>query len=81
MSDDFREVDDYTCGREECSCTERDEEKSSKDDSSGCSPLGCFSISLIVLAFWALVFGVTVGGKHYGVAGCDTEHGVKLDTK
>lgn len=32
---------------------------------------------LAVLALYAIVEGVTVKGKHYGVSGCD--HGVVID--
>lgn len=40
---------------------------------------GCLATVLLIVAAWALVFGVTVGGKHYGISGCDTDHGVKVD--
>lgn len=42
---------------------------------------GCGRISLIAacLFVWALVFGVNVGGKHYGLSGCDC-NGVQIDT-
>ena len=73
MSDDSRELDE--CEHEACSCSN----EASQDDSAGCNPMGCFSIVLIGLAFWALVFGVTVNGRHYGVAGCNTEQGIKIN--
>ena len=34
---------------------------------------------LALLVVWAMCFGVTVNGKHYGVAGCDEHGGVKID--
>ncbi len=43
---------------------------------SGC---GCFGLVLGVLALWALIFGVTVNGKHYGISGCSVDSGVKID--
>lgn len=30
-------------------------------------PMGCLSMILFFLVFWALLFGVTVDGKHYGL--------------
>jgi hypothetical protein len=32
---------------------------------SGCG--GCLSVILFVLVLWALLFGVTLDGKHYGL--------------
>lgn len=52
-------------------------EKSDANVSVSCG--GCIGTVLLVVAVWALIFGVTVGGKHYGVSGCDTDHGVKVD--
>lgn len=40
---------------------------------------GCFSIVFVVVGLWALIFGVTVNGKHYGISGCDSTHGVQVD--
>lgn len=42
---------------------------------SGC---GCISIILTVIFLWALIFGVTVSGKHYGLS-CSSEHGVEIN--
>ncbi len=42
-------------------------------------PAGCITIILGILALWALVFGVTIDGKHYGVAGCSCDGGVEID--
>ena len=40
---------------------------------------GCFGLILGIVLLWALCFGVTIGGKHYGLAGCDTDRGVQVD--
>lgn len=39
---------------------------------------GCISVILGIIAIWAVVFGVTVNGKHYGLSGCSTD-GVQID--
>ena len=36
-------------------------------------------IILGILLIWALLFGVTIGGKHYGLKGCSFDHGVQID--
>lgn len=46
----------------------------------GCGCLGCFTTILIIIAFWALLFGVTIDGKHYGISECSCEKGVEIDT-
>jgi len=38
----------------------------------GCGCLGCLVFLFLI---WALIFGVTIGGHHYGIS-CDMEHGV-----
>jgi len=43
-----------------------------------CSLGGCLPIVLTVLLLWALLFGVTYGGKHHGV-GCSCERGVTVE--
>lgn len=43
------------------------------------SEWGCVSTILVVLAVWALLFGVTINGKHYGVHGCSEERGLEVD--
>lgn len=43
----------------------------------GC--FGCLSLILFAFLLWALVYGVTIGGRHYSVS-CTTEHGVALET-
>lgn len=40
---------------------------------------GCFTFVLGVIALWALLFGVTVGGKHYGLRSCSCDRGVEID--
>ena len=50
--------------------------KGSNSSGGGC---GCISIIAACLFVWALVFGVTVGGKHYGFSGCDC-NGVHVET-
>ena len=42
----------------------------------GCS--GCLSVIVMILGLWALVFGVTYEGKHYGIS-CSTERGVEVE--
>lgn len=37
---------------------------------------GCIGLVLGILVLYALVNGVTVRGKHYGVRDCNSEHGV-----
>jgi hypothetical protein len=43
----------------------------------GC--LGCMGFIICVVIIWALIFGVTIGGKHYGISSCSTEKGVQID--
>lgn len=53
-----------------------------EDDSrggEGCGCTGCLSFVLLLLAVWALAFGVTVNGKHYGMKGCSCDKGVEFD--
>lgn len=40
---------------------------------------GCFSLILGIILLWALLFGVTINGKHYGIRDCSSEHGVEID--
>lgn len=44
-------------------------------DGSGC---GCLSAIVFLILIWALVFGVTIGGKHYGLS-CTCERGVVVE--
>lgn len=44
---------------------------------SGDGDTGCLGCVLSVLLVWALVFGVTVGGRHYGVF-CSPDKGVEI---
>ena len=41
-----------------------------ENDSGGCT--GCLTTIGVVVLLWALVFGVTIGGKHYGFSGCSS---------
>jgi hypothetical protein len=45
-----------------------------------CGCIGCIGFILAVIATWALIFGVTVNGRRYGVTGCDTKSGVTIET-
>lgn len=49
-----------------------------KSNSSG-GGFGCVSVIAAGIFIWALVFGVTIDGKHYGLSGCDTSKGVTID--
>jgi hypothetical protein len=40
---------------------------------------GCITIVLGFMALWALIFGVTIDDKHYGVAGCSCDRGLEID--
>lgn len=40
---------------------------------------GCIGLVLGILVLYALVNGVTVRGKHYGVRDCNSEHGIVFD--
>ncbi len=41
------------------------------------SPVGCLSLIITVILVWALIFGVTLDGKHYGLD-CSCAHGVTI---
>jgi hypothetical protein len=47
------------------------------DDGGGCGCWGCFSVVFALLLAWALLFGVTVGGRHYGMS-CSMDRGVEV---
>jgi hypothetical protein len=47
------------------------------NNNGGGSPFGCLGCIVTILVMWALLFGVTVGGKHYGV-GCSCSEGVRV---
>ena len=53
--------------------------QSTDSGSSGGGCCGCFTIPLLFIALWALIFGVTVDGKHYGLKGCSFDNGVEID--
>ena len=50
----------------------------SNSERSGGGGIGCFSLVLFCILVWFLLFGVTVGGVHYGMS-CDTTNGVMLE--
>jgi len=45
---------------------------------SGCGCFGCLGFIAFCVILWALVFGVTIGGRHYGMS-CSMEHGVQFE--
>lgn len=49
----------------------------SNSNSNGGGCLGCGGIILFFFV-WALIFGVTVGGVHYGLS-CSVDQGVTLE--
>lgn len=49
---------------------------SKQQSSGGC---GCLTTIVVLVVMWALVFGVNVNGKHYGISGCGCD-GVQFDT-
>ncbi len=49
-------------------------DSTTQTSSGGC---GCLSTILTILALWALLFGVTVSGKHYEM-GCSCSRGVEV---
>ncbi len=51
---------------------------SAEGSEKGCT-LGCFPFVLSCLVLWALIFGVTVGDKHYDLS-CSCNHGVNVET-
>jgi hypothetical protein len=53
----------------------RDHLRRDRPGNTGC---GCLSVILTVLAIWALIFGVTVGGKHHEL-GCSCSKGVVIE--
>ncbi len=52
------------------------EETKTKDTSNG--GCGCFSFIVFMIFMWALLFGVTYDGKHYGMS-CSCDRGVAID--
>jgi hypothetical protein len=52
-----------------------------KSGNSGSSSDGCGCLGLVLgcLFLWALLFGVTVNGRHYGIHTCSCERGVEID--
>ncbi len=49
----------------------------SKSSCSSDSPFGCVGCVVTVIVLWALLFGVTYGGKHYGLS-CSCANGVEV---
>jgi hypothetical protein len=52
-----------------------DKEEKKSGGGSGC---GCFSTIATLLVLWALIFGVTVGGKHHRITSCSCEKGIEV---
>lgn len=50
-----------------------------KSNDSGGSGCGCITLPVFCILLWAILFGVTVNGKHYGISGCSYDHGVVVD--
>lgn len=50
-------------------------DSNTKSSGGGC---GCLSIVLFMLLMWALIFGITVGGKHYEIS-CSCNRGVVVE--
>lgn len=40
---------------------------------------GCFSTIISILIIWALIFGITIDGKYYGVS-CSCSKGVDISS-
>lgn len=62
--------------------TMKQNKKRQKDNGGcGCSLgcTGCLGVIVFVFVMWALIFGFTVGGQHYGIT-CSFEHGVEVRT-
>jgi hypothetical protein len=53
----------------------REEREMSSNDGGG---FGCLGIIVGVIVIWALVFGVTVDGNHYGLS-CSCNDGVTVE--
>lgn len=39
---------------------------------------GCLSTIVAIIFIWALIFGVTIGGKHHGIS-CTRDRGVVVE--
>lgn len=53
-------------------------EVSRKETNVTVSPFGCFGVIIGGFLAWALIFGVTIDGKHYGTS-CSCNNGVSID--
>ena len=47
------------------------------DGSGGGGCLGCIGLILCIFVIWGLIFGITVGGRHYGMK-CSVDRGVEF---
>lgn len=43
-----------------------------------CSCGGCIGLVVTILIVWALIFGVTIDGKHHGIT-CTSDKGVVVE--
>lgn len=41
------------------------------------APFGCLRVIITIIVVWAVLFGVTWNGKHYGLS-CSCERGVEF---
>jgi hypothetical protein len=50
--------------------------------SNGCSVscFGCLTFLLFIFFIWAIFFGVTINGTHYGIS-CDRHRGINIETR
>lgn len=44
----------------------------------GCGCFGCLSFIAAVFVLWALIFGVTIAGRHHAITGCSVDRGVEF---
>ena len=44
----------------------------------GCGLPGCVMVIVALIILWAILFGVTVGGQHYGLD-CSCDQGVQVE--
>lgn len=51
-----------------------DDKRTRSSSGGGC---GCLSFVVFALLAWALIFGVTVNGVHYGIS-CSFDRGVEV---
>jgi len=58
----------------------KNEDDDSLEVSGGCGQGGCITLVLGIILLWALIFGVTWQGKHYGLGRCSPHGGVEVHT-